>query len=71
MKYHCPMNAAFIGRYVCPGEIISLYQTRLLQLMLAIQTHLRAHDPESYRRRHGRVMYSLRISRSQNTQSRE
>jgi len=48
MKYHSSVQLGVIGWYVCPCEIISLYQARLLQLMLAIQAHLRAHDPERY-----------------------
>jgi len=70
MKHHSSVWFSVIGRHVGPGEIIPLCQARLLQLSLEIQALLWAHV-ESYRLRHGRVMYSLRISRSQNTQSRE
>ena len=70
MKYHSSVRLSVIGRHVCPCEIISLYQARLFQLMLEIQTLLWTHV-ESDRMHQGRVMYSLRMSRSQNTQSRE
>jgi len=70
MKYHSSMTVNIIGRHVCPCEIISLYQARLLQLSLEIQALLWAHV-ESDRTHHGRVIYSLRMSRSQKTQSRE
>lgn len=47
MKYHSSMRLNVIGRYVCPCEIVTLYQARVLQLSLAIQAFLRIH-PKGY-----------------------